>query len=299
MLTLNSPKIKTIKGVQKNRLIITNIQPLSVNNNNDNLSKHSQVKHQEEDPFLNAVKENDKLNKINHEKSKKYELFQINLKKRLKEYKAINMQLEQDCQLKINKSNEFKRSLSVNSLPNCLLRTLKDDQKLNEKTELKKRIISTRKIYSNNERDQVQKLKQQVETTNLKDKAKKKDALKNKQQQQLVIKHKEEPIINIPIIQKQDELIIINNINAKNNNNNNIERYIKCLKQLLKDKAKHYKLDMPPLCQCNLFGSDSNQTVNVWDNDWNNCANNCLFYKNPKGFYLFYEYLFNPVFHFN
>ena len=232
MLTLNSPKIKTIKGVQKNRLIITNIQPLSVNNNNDNLSKHSQVKHQEEDPFLNAVKENDKLNKINHEKSKKYELFQINLKKRLKEYKAINMQLEQDCQLKINKSNEFKRSLSVNSLPNCLLRTLKDDQKLNEKTELKKRIISTRKIYSNNERDQVQKLKQQVETINLKDKAKKKDALKNKQQQQLVIKHKEEPIINIPIIQKQDELIIINNINAKNNNNN-IERYIKYLKQLL------------------------------------------------------------------
>ena len=42
---------------------------------------------------------------------------------------------------------------------------------------------------------------------------------------------------------------------------------------------------MPPLCQCNLFGSDSNQTVNVWDNDWNNCANNCLFYKNPKGFF--------------
>ena len=55
-----------------------------------------------------------------------------------------------------------------------------------------------------------------------------------------------------------------------------IIRYIKHLKQTLKEKSPHLK-DFPPLCQCNM-----NQ-LTLWENDWNTCANNCLFYKNPKG----------------
>ncbi len=63
----------------------------------------------------------------------------------------------------------------------------------------------------------------------------------------------------------------------------NLERYIKNLKQLLKEKAGQFRLDLPLLCQCNM-----NSNLAVWDIDWNKCANNCLFYKNPKGRPYFY-----------
>jgi hypothetical protein len=62
----------------------------------------------------------------------------------------------------------------------------------------------------------------------------------------------------------------------------NLDRYIKYLKQLLKEKAGQFKLDLPLLCQCNI-----NSHLAVWDIDWNKCANNCLFYKNPKGKFYF------------
>ena len=65
----------------------------------------------------------------------------------------------------------------------------------------------------------------------------------------------------------------------------NIDRYINYLKQLLKDKVKQNKLDIPSLCQCNSFNNEING-INLWDSDWNTCANNCLFYNNPKGLYL-------------
>ena len=65
-------------------------------------------------------------------------------------------------------------------------------------------------------------------------------------------------------------------IQSEFNSENDIERYIRNLKGVLREKSKPTHL--PPLCQCN-----TNQ-ISLWDNDWSQCANNCSFYKNPKGF---------------
>lgn len=62
---------------------------------------------------------------------------------------------------------------------------------------------------------------------------------------------------------------------------NNLDKYIRYLKQILKEKSFHSKIEIPPLCQCNLI-SNCNKS-SILDYDWNKCANNCLFYKNPKG----------------
>jgi hypothetical protein len=71
--------------------------------------------------------------------------------------------------------------------------------------------------------------------------------------------------------------------------NSNIDHYIQYLKQMVKDKATQHKLDLPPLCQCNLES-------NIWENDWNQCANNCIFYKNPKGIlFLFFKSSFVKI----
>ena len=154
------------------------------------------------------MKENAKLEAKTNERRLMLKLFELKLKRRLKEYKTLNSQLEEDRHLKIDKSNEPKeferikkklidsackstaletntdnktntdcslgienleiklqRSLSMNSLPSSLLRSLKHDEKLNEKKtkqEFKKRIISTRKIYSNNERELVKQQQQRI-----------------------------------------------------------------------------------------------------------------------------------------
>ena len=293
MSVINSTKpiIKTINGVKKNRLIITNFhhQPASLNCFNEENQK-------EEDPFENAIKENAKLEAKTNEKRLMLKLFELKLKNRLKEYRTLNSQLEEDCHLKIDKSTEskefdrikkklidsstksaaleintdvhrqtkgvgsnaiknleikLKRSLSMNSLPSSLLRSLKNDEKLTEKKskqELKKRIISTRKIYSNNERELVKKnqLQQQEQI------AVKKEKSRNKE--------KKQPSLEIHSVKAEEDKIKAFQDSAKLNQNycsqpataqivssQNIDRYINYLKQLLKDRAKQFKLEIPPL----------------------------------------------------
>ena len=70
---------------------------------------------------------------------------------------------------------------------------------------------------------------------------------------------------------------------------NDIDRYIKRLKKLLKEKSLKSKIEVPALCQCNYF-NDETLKNEAWDIDWNMCANNCLFYNNPKGLILFFYY---------
>lgn len=75
---------------------------------------------------------------------------------------------------------------------------------------------------------------------------------------------------------KQSTKIVVTS-DLNNAESNSIGRYIKHLKCILKEKSSQLKLDLPALCQCNVY-----QTTTFWDNDWSACANNCAFYKNPK-----------------
>ena len=319
------PLIKTINGVKKNRLTITNFHhPISL----------GPAQNVEEDPFENAMKENAKLEAKSDEKRLMLKLFEMKLKRRLKEYKSINNQMEEDRQLKIEKSNEPKeferikkklidsstrsialetnpqstdteskracssaiknlelklqRSLSMASLPSSLLRSLQNDEKLNEeksKSEFKKRIISTRKIYSNNERELVRKhqYQQQQQLAVKKEKSKK---LEEKQSK--FVNKPQVEIINMKAVSeeviKSNEIVHRETLHTQQVFSQNIDRYINYLKQLLKDRAKQFRLEIPPLCQCSQ-GQIQNE---LWDIDWNTCANNCLFYKNPKGNFLFF-----------
>jgi coiled-coil domain-containing protein 15 len=151
-----------------------------------------------------------------------------------------------------------------------------------------KRISSMRKIYSNIERDKIKKF------NSVKDLSENK--LNSNSSQSFSINVKKSTPVDLNIREfdlKKDESKKIDEKSIKPQSREkkvrknkkeqsiesekSIDRYIRHLKSLLKEKSTQLKQDLPPLCQCNL------SQVTLWDNDWSSCANNCLFYKNPKG----------------
>lgn len=151
-----------------------------------------------------------------------------------------------------------------------------------------KRVKSARKLYSNIERDSVSKKNPKVNKANV---------IKVKKEVTPVVAVKTPEIKEIKSFDEAEEnhlkkskscssLIAradIENdskisdssiLNAKNANN--LNRYIAYLKQMLIERSKLNKIEIPPLCQCN---NDFLEDMY----DWNKCANNCIFYNNPKG----------------
>jgi coiled-coil domain-containing protein 15 len=181
-------------------------------------------------------------------------------------------------------------SVSTSNLPNFVIRSLVDEyeSKKQQSDERMKRISSMRKIYSNIERDKIKKF------NSVKDLSENKMNSNSSQSFSINVK-KTMPVAlnNRDFDLKKDEAKKIDEKsvkpqgkekkvrkNKKESNTDSekgIERYIRHLKSLLKEKSTQLKQELPPLCQCNL------SQVTLWDNDWSSCANNCLFYKNPKG----------------
>ncbi|XP_071806146.1 uncharacterized protein [Asterias amurensis] len=54
-----------------------------------------------------------------------------------------------------------------------------------------------------------------------------------------------------------------------------IERYIRALKAMMREKISKSGVELPPLCACG---------PSIWDSNPDTCANNCIFYKNPKAY---------------
>lgn len=190
--------------------------------------------------------------------------------------------------------------------------------KHSEKEERKRRISSARKIYGNIERDKIKKtnsIKESAQKKTLNDLAKieldrklkekkrveaekylvadLKDfnlmeiekseiGVKSKPKAKNKLNKKGESKANLNL--DSDKLVVVKE-KTQTNAKNNIDRYIQYLKQVLKKKLAQYKVELPPLCQCNL------DQTSLWDNDWNTCANNCVFYNNPKGI-LFFVYFY-------
>jgi hypothetical protein len=196
--------------------------------------------------------------------------------------------IEQE-KIKSKKQSNFAKcqhslsSLSISSSPNnLLLKSLMSQNSVKKSNEdHKKRVSSARKIYSNLERDQV---KNSIRINNL-DRATKsacsfsstkiKPSSSKKRNVQIDVKPTlakidKKPLPEVDIVPKKQSYLI--------NKETTLERYIRYLKQLLKEKATQFKIELPLLCQCNF-----NNQNEIWDIDWSKCANNCLFYKNPKG----------------
>ena len=191
-------------------------------------------------------------------------------------------------------------SMSTSSLPNFVIRSLVDqyESKKHLNDQRKKRISSMRKVYSNIERDKIKKYNSvkdlnENKSVNFKDELKAHDKINVMPTQNKVTVDLKDFNLEKNQSNKNVTTLAILNENmrikksAKNidaiNTEKNIVRYIKHLKQKLKEKTSQLKLDLPPLCQCNF-----NQVNSLWENDWNSCANNCLFYKNPKGINVLY-----------
>lgn len=316
----------------------------------------------EENPFENAIKENEKIElKLEQERLKLID-FNRKVKERIRDYKYAKQKLEEDAQLIIYKRpsvNSFKKksldkmvsksaldlretprdasntnlkkpylsSISCRSeenLSNFVLKTIIEQKSVKE--EYKKRIKSTRKIYSNMERDKVRNenvaknfrvksanSESDGKKTEMKKNTKKRDNVKIERNHDCLLNHKttnnnelkqfifdtyREPIIEKKLIEKQKvpKKIALSTPKPKPKQQpiTKIDKYICYMKQVLREKANQYKIDIPPLCQCHLTNFRK-ENVHIWDVDWNKCANNCLFYQNPKGIFSFF-FSFKQIF---
>lgn len=87
-------------------------------------------------------------------------------------------------------------------------------------------------------------------------------------------------------VKKEQHVSLKLAVKINSNKADNLDKYIRYMKKLLKEKSSQFKQDLPPLCQCNIVSNSTKSMASVsslWENDWNKCANNCLFYNNPKG----------------
>lgn len=276
----------------------------------------------EEDPFENAIKENEKIEKKLEKDKLKLIEFNKKVKERIRAYKFAERQLEQDAQLVIHKKNVMcpsKKnfldksksksifdlsegsksgttiSLSEENLSNFALKTIENET--HKREQYKKRIKSTRKIYSNMERDKIRNesfiknLKSDVSKTEPRSSQKTKletKKIKLEKSDECLQMRKDETIIK--------ELEIFANEQHRDNEKKkpeprlilrgkktepNLEKYICYLREIAKEKSIPNKLEIPPICQCHL--NSKNNAPIIWDMDFTKCANNCLFYKNPKG----------------
>jgi hypothetical protein len=268
------------------------------------------------DPFEEAQFENERIQqKLDTDKRKLAE-FRHQVRQRLREFKKAQQQIGEDASLKIKTSNEIKHKNQgeskverTKSVPNLAILCLNDEHQSEQR---KHRISSTRKLYGNIERDKVKRVRVLKKNMPLEDKEileiakveeeKQKKEKERKRVEKIWLKNKEslKQIAQIKIEEQKKELIIDNHSSYKESKkdssskmrhiqNSNIDHYIQYLKQMVKDKAIQHKLDLPPLCQCNLES-------NIWENDWNQCANNCIFYKNPKGIsFIFFKSSFVKI----
>ena len=187
---------------------------------------------------------------------------------------------------------------STANLPKFVIRSLVDQYEsqkhLND--ERKKRISSMRKVYGNIERDKIKRYNSVKElnenkSVNFKEELKSSSSEHDNfilSQNNVTSNSKDAELKDFKLNPMQDkkckeskkrDKTAVNKCNeASLDTAKNLDRYIKNLKQTLREKSTQLKLDLPPLCQCNL-----NQATSWWENDWSACANNCLFYKNPKG----------------
>jgi hypothetical protein len=254
------------------------------------------------DPFQEAQFENKRIQqKLDADKRKLAE-FRDKVRQRLKEFTKAKQQIEEDSGLKIKTSNEIKHKSQEESklkqsksVPNLAILYLNDHQS----EQRKQRISTTRKLYGNIERDKVKKAflfkkdiacedEQILKVAQVEEEKQKKEK-ERRRLEKILFKNNEslKQTAQIQIEEQKKEPIIDNYSKSKEFHedlhsktrqirNSNDDQYIQYLKQLVKDKAIQQKLDLPPLCQCNLESK-------IWENDWNQCANNCIFYKNPKG----------------
>ncbi|CAF0950144.1 unnamed protein product [Brachionus calyciflorus] len=134
----------------------------------------------EENPFENAIKENEKIEFKQEQERLKLIDFNKKVKERIRAFKFAEQKLEEDAQLIINRkpvNTSFKKksldklrsksALDLTETPRHKLASASDenlsnfalkliiDQDQSKKDEYKKRIKSTRKIYSNMERDRI------------------------------------------------------------------------------------------------------------------------------------------------
>lgn len=283
----------------------------------------------EEDPFENAIKENEKIEKKLEKDRLKLIEFDKKVKERIKAYKCAERQLVQDAQLVIHKKNvlyplkkkNFDKlssksifdlsegskssttiSFSDENLSNFALKTIENEAYKRE--QYKKRIKSTRKIYSNMERDKIRNesliknLRSDISKNESNDS--KKTLLKSKKNFKL---EKNEECVQKMKDMWKDEMVdkdlkvFVNDLPKDDEKNlsesqpilngkkvdQKLDKYISYLRKILKQKCNLNKLEIPPICQCN-FSSKNNATF-IWEIDFTKCANNCLFYKNPKGIF--------------
>lgn len=278
----------------------------------------------EENPFENAMKENAKIeNKLEQDRLKLIE-FDKKVKERIRAYKFAERKLEQDAQLIIHKksvlytskkkNSNFMRSKSAldisqisksstslscsdENLSNFALKTIQNEANIKEL--YKKRIKSTRKIYSNMERDKIrnemltkdsknvliQKESKTKHRNNFKIEKNKECQTVPKMESNQELKNfiNEEPVKEKPCLQVKKA------VNNHLKTQSKLEKYISYMKELLRQKSNVNKLDIPPICQCHL-NSKNKSIMAIWDIDFTKCANNCLFYQNPKGNLYFFIY---------
>ncbi|RNA33157.1 coiled-coil domain-containing 15-like [Brachionus plicatilis] len=279
----------------------------------------------EENPFENAAIESEKIeNKLEHDRLRLID-FNKKVRERIRAYRFAERKLEQDAQLIIHKKAvlysckkkncHLKRpksaldlsqasksttsfTCSEDNLSNFALKTIENDT--NKREQYKKRIKSTRKIYSNRERDQV---RSELVIKNFKTEAAqnvpKKTEKKKLNTKSNVKIEKNEECVHAPKMDSNQELKIFVSQDPEKEHpvlckpklarklagcqkagQSKLENYIGYMKEVLREKSSLNKMQIPPICQCHL-NSGSNSPL-IWEIDFTKCANNCLFYQNPK-----------------
>lgn len=148
-----------------------------------------------------------------------------------------------------------------------------------ERIQAGKQYLVFRRLYSDLEREQVRKNKQQKNhSRRVKATKRKKEARRRKIEEEVST----EPYSVISTSTSEEkqmatewtELMLLEERKQGLRKAKEMERYMAALKERLKELVATKKLEIPPLCSCG-------QTV--WDTNPETCANNCIFYRNPEG----------------
>ena len=149
-----------------------------------------------------------------------------------------------------------------------------------EKLQAGRQYLVLRRLYSNLEREQVQKKKMRDSHLHkVKIMKKHKEAQRRKMEGE--VNCVESPSImstslseDKRIAMEWEELMLLEEQKQQEQKAKETDRYAVALKIRLKELMNVKHPHLPPLCSCG---------KTLWDTNPDTCANNCIFYKNPKG----------------
>ena len=203
-------------------------------------------------------------------------------------FEACTQRLSSDSQ-RINESNTSAYSTpsppSLSS-PQKTVRIFKRAGELEhlQRKQAGKQFLIFRRLYSELEREQAKRKKQEYSHTRKMESIKKKKEVERRMvEEELVGSMDLASTISSDTVEDRQhatewkELMFLEARRHELQKAKETDRYVLALKARLRDQSEREKLTVPPLCSC---GST------VWDTDPKTCANNCIFYRDTKGILL-------------